>query len=223
MSVHLETTATMGTTAPDQPAGLRVRRYALVAMPILAGVCLTVAAAMDPAAGISGDTMFQEYAEHPDPLQIKSLAYHWAYAFWIGIALVVASLVRRRGVWLANIAAVLAFAGMTTLPGMLFIDWIDSAAGQLWGTEGVNALHDRIEEISWGMPYFQLPGFLGFALALPLAAFALQRAGLVRWYAPVATLGALVAFMVSNATWPGCVVATACFAVLSVELWRGTR
>ncbi len=222
MTTHLDT-APMGITAQPQPAGLRARRYALVAMPVLAGLCLTLAAAMDPAAGISGDTMFQEYAEHPDPLQIKSLAYHWAYAFWIGIALVVASLVRHRGVWLANIAAVLAFAGMTTLPGMLFIDWIDSAAGQLWGTEGVNALHDRMEEISWGMPYFQLPGFLGFALALPLAAFALQRAGLVRWYAPAATLGALLAFMVSNATWPGCVVATACFVVLSVELWRGTR
>jgi hypothetical protein len=192
-------------------------------MPVLAGLCLVLGAAMDPAAGINDDRLFAEYAEHPDPLQIKSLAYHWAYAFWIGIALVVASLVRGRGVWLANIAAVLGFSGMTTLPGMLFMDWVDSAAGQLWGTEGVKAMHDRMEEISWGMPYFQLPAMMGLALALPLAAFALLRAGVVRWYAPVAAIGAMVAFMVSNATWPGGVVATVCFAVLSAELWRGTR
>jgi hypothetical protein len=29
--------------------------------------------------------------------------------------------------------------------------------------------------------------------------------------------------MISYATWPGCVVATACLTVFSVELARGTR
>ena len=215
--------ATVQPTVATLPAGLRARRYALIALPVLAGICLTIGAVADPAAGISGDEMYAEYAEHTDALQIKSLAYHWAYAFWIGAALLVAGLVRGRGVWLANTAGVLAFAGMTTLPGLLFGDWVDSAAGQLWGVEGVNALHDRMEDVSWGMPIFQLPGLLGLAFALPLAALALRRAHLVRWWAVAATVGAFVAFMVSMATWPGCVVATACLAVFSYELARGTR
>jgi hypothetical protein len=218
---HLSTPA--GTTAEPLPAGLRVRRYALLALPVLAGICLTVGAVADPAAGIDGDRMYELYAEHPDALQIKSLAFHWAYAFWIGTAFVVAGLVRGRGVWLANLAGVLGFAGMTTLPGLLFGDWVDSATGQLWGVEGVNAMHDRMAEISWGMPIFQLPGFAGLVLALPIAAFALWRARIVRWWAPVSVIAAFAAFMISYATWPGCVVATACLTVFSVALARGTR
>ena len=216
-------TAAAHATAARPPAGVRVRRYALLALPVLAGVCLTVGAVADPAAGIDGDRMYELYAEHPDALQIKSLAFHWAYAFWIGTALLVAGLVRGRGVWLANLAGVLGFAGMTTLPGLLFGDWVDSATGQLWGVEGVNAMHDRMTEVSWGMPIFQLPGFAGLALALPLAALALWRARVVRWWAPVAVVAAFAAFMVSYATWPGCVVATACLTAFSVALARGTR
>ena len=223
MTTTTEPAVEPATATATQPAGLRVRRSALIALPVLAGVLLTVAAAADPAAGISGEKMYAIYAEHPDALQIKSLAYKWAYAFWIGTALLVAGLVRGRGVWLANAGAVLAFGGMTTLPGMLFGDWVDSAAGQLWGAEGVTALHERMEEIAWGMPFFTLPGIVGLALALPLAAGALWRAGLVRWWALAAVVGAFVAFMVSMATWPGCAVATACLAVFSYELARGTR
>ena len=210
-------------TATPVPAGVRIRRHALVALPVLAGICLTIGAIADPAAGIDGDKMAKIYAEHPDALQIKSLAFHWAYAFWIGTALLVAGLVRGRGVWLANIGGALGFAGMTTLPGLLFVDWVDSATGQLWGVEGVNAMHDRVAEISWGMPIFQLPGFAGLALALPVAALALWRARVVRWWAPAAVVAAFAAFMISYATWPGCVIATACFAVFSVALARGTQ
>jgi hypothetical protein len=222
MTTLIEPTTTAHTTATTLPAGVRIRRHALISLPVLAGVCLTIGAIADPAAGISGDRMFKIYAEHPDALQIKSLAYHWAYAFWIGTAVLVAGLVRGRGVWLANIAGVLGFAGMTTLPGLLFVDWVDSATGQLWGVDGVNAMHDRVMESSWGMPFFQMPGFAGLALALPIAAFALWRARIVRWWAPVAVIAAFAAFMISLATWPGCVVATACLTVFSVALARGT-
>jgi hypothetical protein len=223
MTTLVDRTTSAAVVAPARPLGVRVRRYALVALPVLAGVCLTVGAAADPAAGISGDKMFKLYAEHPDALQIKSLAFHWAYAFWIGTALLVAGLVRRRGVWLANLGGALGFAGMTTLPGLLFADWVDSATGQRWGVEGVNAMHDRVEAVSWGFPYFQLPGLAGLVLALPIAALALWRARVVRWWAPLAVVAAFAAFVVSSVTWPGCLVATACFAVFSVALARGTR
>ena len=223
MTTLVEPTSVHEPTAPADPLGIRVRRQALIAMPVLAGICLVIGAVADPAAGISGDRMFKLYAEHPGPLQIKSLAFHWAYAFWIGAAFVATGLVRRRGVWLANIAGVAAFAGMTTIPGLLFADWVDSATGQLWGVDGVNAMHDRVEAISWGFPYFQLPGLVGLALALPLAALALCRAGIVRWWAVVAVVAAFATFIGSNVTWPGCVASTAFLTVFSVALTRGTR
>jgi hypothetical protein len=223
MTTLTDQATTVPPTATTLPAGVRVRRYALISLPVLAGICLTVGAIADPAAGFGGDRMYKLYAVHTDALQIKSLAFHWAYAFWIGTALLVAGLVRGRGVWLANIGGVLGFAGMTTLPGLLFADWVDSATGQLWGVDGVNAMHDRVAEVSWGMPIFQLPGFAGLALALPIAALGLWRAGIVRWWAPMAVVVAFAAFMVSAVTWPGCVVATACFAAFSMALARGTR
>ena len=216
------TASTAHVAAETLPAAVRVRRYALISLPVLAGICLTVGAIADPAAGLNGDRMYKLYAEHPDALQVKSLSYHWAYAFWIGTALLVAGLVRGRGAWLANLGGVLGFAGMTTLPGLLFADWVDSATGQLWGVEGVNAMHDRVEVIAWGFPLFQTPGVAGLLLALPIAALGLWRAGVVRWWAPVAVVAAFVAFVASAATWPGCVVATACFSVFSVALARGT-
>lgn len=35
-----------------------------------------------------------------------------------------------------DMAALLGFVGMTTLPGLPFTDWCDSAIGQLYGVDG---------------------------------------------------------------------------------------
>ena len=82
--------------------------------------------------------MFEIYTDNPEPLQFKSLGFHWSYAFWIVPAFMAAAYVRGRGAWLANIAAFIGFVGMTTLPGLLFIDWYDSAIGQVYGVEAVD-------------------------------------------------------------------------------------
>jgi hypothetical protein len=212
------------TVAPVRRSrALAVRRGFLVAAPVLAGAFAVVGAAADPAAGISGREMYEIYTANPDPLQFKSLGFHWSYAFWIAPALLLAGYVRGRGVWLANVAALLGFVGMTTLPGLLFIDWYDSAIGQRYGVDGVEAVNDHMMETMWGPQAFVLPGMLGFMLALPLAALAVWRAGLVRWWAPVAVVGGYAAFMLSNVMWWGCVITTICFTVFAVAIERGTR
>ncbi|MFC6285055.1 hypothetical protein ACFP3Q_02745 [Nocardioides sp. GCM10027113] len=217
-------------TAPEAPpagstptTALGLRRWFLVASPVLAGVLAVVGAAADPAAGLEGKQLFQLYADNPGPLQIKSLALHWSYAFWIAPALLVAPYVRGRGAWIATVAALLGFAGMTTLPGLLFIDWYDSAIGQLYGADGTQAVATLMEESMWGLQVFVLPGLLGFALGLPLAAVALWRAGRVRWWAPVAVVAGFLAFMSSNVMWWGCVLTTLAFTVFAVAVERGTR
>ena len=155
-----------------------------------AGLFAIVGAWFDPAAGISGRQMYEIYTVEHLPLQLKSLGFHWAYAFWIAPALLIAPYVRGRGAWLANVTAFVGFAGMTTLPGLLFVDWYDSAIGQMYGVDAIERVNEHMGATMWGIPVFTLPGIAGLAFALPLAALALWRAGLVRWWAPVSVIAA---------------------------------
>ena len=128
-----------------------------------------------------------------------------------------------KGAWIANVAAFLGFIGMTTLPGLLAIDWFDSAVGQLYGPQAPLAVQQHMEQTMWGLPAFLLPGMIGFALALPSAAIALWRAGLARWWALAAVVAGYAAFMLSNVTWWGCALTTAFLTVFAVALARATR
>ena len=216
-------TRTDARPAPPRTRALAVRRGFLIASPVLAGIFAVVGAWADPGAGVTDDSLFKIYAANPEVLQLKSLGFHWAYAFWIAPALLAAAYVRARGAWLANIAALLGFVGMTTLPGLLFLDWYDSAIGQLYGPDAVVAVQDHMTSTMWGVAAFTIPGMVGFLLALPLATAALWRAGVVRWWALAAVVAGYASFTLSNVMWWGCVITTLCFAVLALELARGTR
>ena len=200
-----------------------VRRGFIVASPVLAGLFAIVGAVADPAAGTAGREMYEVYTANPEPLQFKSLGFHWSYAFWIAPALLLAAYVKGRGAWLANIAAFVGFVGMTTLPGLLFVDWYDSAIGQMYGVDAIERVNDHMSATMWGVPVFTLPGIIGLALALPLAAAALWRAGLVRWWAPVVVIAAFAAFILSSVTWWGCVITTAFLTLFAVAIERATR
>jgi hypothetical protein len=220
-------TSTTPTTVVDSPRrtsrALQARRGFLIASPVLAGIGCVIGAYADPAVGLEGPAVWELYTANPGPLQFKSLGFHWGYAFWIVPALLIASYVRGKGAWLANIAAFLGFVGISTLPGMLFVDWYDSAAGQIYGPEAPEKIFELVDRTMWGLPVFTMPGMVGFVLALPLAAVALWRAGRASWWAPASVVAAIAAFMLSGITWWGCVITTLCFAVFSVALARATR
>ena len=201
---------------------LSARRWFLVVSPVLAGALAIVAAYADPAPGQTGRELYEAYTAEHWRLQIKSLAFHWSYAFWLAPALLVAPYVRGRGAWLANVTAVVGFAGMTTLPGLLFVDWYDSAIGKEFGADGVVAVNDTMNEVMWGIPWFTLPGVAGLMLALPLTALTLWRAGLARWWALVPIVAGFAAFMLSGITWWGSAMTTVCFAGFAVVLHRAT-
>lgn len=213
-------------TRSDVPEGrlskaLAFRRGFLVAAPVLAGVGLIVGAVADPAAGIAGDRMIEIYADNPGPLQFKSLGYHWAYAFWIVPAMLIAPLVRGRGAWLATITGFIGFLGVATMPGLLLSDWFDSAAAKANGLEGHQAMYDAMEGM-WGIPVFIAPGIVALFIALPLAMITLWRAGLARWWGLAAAVAALASFIGSNATWPGSVGALVFLSVVAVALAKAT-
>ncbi len=221
-TVDATTDRQAGAAAPAlASSAMSARRWFLIVSPVLAGLFAVVGAYADPAAGISDDALFTIYAANPDPLQFKSLGFHWSYAFWMVPALLIAPYVRSRGAWLANVTAFVGFAGMTTLPGLLFIDWYDSAVGQVYGLEGNLAVTERMEQM-WGIPVFTIPGIAGLMLALPLTAITLWRAGLARWWALVAVLAGFAAFTLSNVMWWGCVITTLCFAIFAVALHHAT-
>ena len=142
------------TTGKASPA-LRIRRGLLIASPVLAALLAIVGSIADPAAGISGREMYEIYAEDPEAVQFKALALHWSYAFWIAPALLLVGLVRGRGAWLANIAGALAFAGLTTMPGLLFVDFYDSAIGQLNGADAAVAVSEHMDATMWAVPAFR--------------------------------------------------------------------
>ena len=221
------TTLESGLPAADAVAGrsraLAVRRALLVASPVLAGLFCLVGAIADPASGLSGDKMTRIYIDNPDPLQWKSTGYHWGYAFWIGTALMVAPVVKGRGAWLATIAAVIGFAGMVTLPGMLISDWYQAAIGHAYGAAGVERVEDHMISTMWGLKGFMVTGFPGLAFALPLAAAGLWRARLVRWWSFAAVVAAFVVFMMSMATWWGAALTAVCLAVFAFSLVGATR
>src|ERR687894_2130816 len=112
------TTSVVADPPPRTSRALGVRRAFLIASPVLAGIFCAIGAYADPAVGLEGQALWNLYTTNPDPLQFKSLGFHWGYAFWIVPALLIASYVCGKGAWLANIAAFLAFVGMTTLPGL---------------------------------------------------------------------------------------------------------
>lgn len=214
-----EATSAPHATARERPLGLSLRRWFLVVAPILAGLFAILGAAADPAVGEDGRVLYEKYAANPDPLQWKSFGFHWAYAFWTMTAFVLAAHVRRRGIWLANAALVLAFVGATTLPGLLFVDFYDSAIGQVGGAELTVQVNETMESM-WGVPAIAVPGLVGFIFSLPIAALAAWRAGIVRWWAVAAVVGGVAAFMFSSVALWGTVLLTVLFTAFAAALAR---
>ena len=201
-------------------AARAARRWFLIAAPVLAGLLAVLGAAADPAVDLDGRELYRLYADNPDPLQIKSLSYHFAYAFWGVAALLLAWSVRGRGAWLANVAVLLAFLGATSLPGFLLADFFDSGIGQVFGVEGNVAVEEAMTGM-WALLVMEISGVGGFLLCLPVAALAAWRGGLVPWWAPVAVVAGIGGgFFVVGANVPGALIMTAGFAALSVALAR---
>jgi len=69
-------------------------------------------------------------------------------------------LVRRRGAWLANVAGLLAILGISTIPGFLMIDFVDSAIGRITGVDVALRVSESAMAF-WGFFVMQIPGLAG--------------------------------------------------------------
>jgi hypothetical protein len=139
---------------------------------IVAGVFL------DPDIDESGRDLAQEYAENPGVTQLSALSFHFAFVMWAPLVFALVGLVRGRGAWLANVAAVLAVLGATTLPGFLLTDFYDIAIVDAFGLDGWDRVDEELEDLPGASVLF-VSAALGFLLCLPVALFAAWRAALL--------------------------------------------
>jgi uncharacterized membrane protein YhaH (DUF805 family) len=199
-------------------SALTVRRLAVVVAPLISAVLVVAGFFLDPAIGESGRELAEEYAAHPGREQVSALAFHFAFALLAipAVALIVA--VRGAGAWLANLAALLAVLGMTTLPGFLLTDFYDIAIYGELGGDAWDAVDERIQELP-GATIMFITGFFGFILTLPVALLAAWRSRLVPgWVAIVVLVGSIAAQAVPEGF--GLLILAATLVALSYALWR---
>ncbi len=174
------------------PSALSFRRNALVALPLLATVGIVAGVFLDPDIGASGRELAEEYAANPGVTQISALSFHFAFIAWAPLVFALVGLVRERGAWLANVAAVLAVLGATTLPGFLIVDFYDIAIIDTVGGEAYERITDRLEELPGATVLF-VTGFFGHVLSLPVALFAAWRGRLLPLWVPLVVTAGTVA------------------------------
>jgi hypothetical protein len=191
----------------------------VVVAPVVAAVLIVVGVFVDPAIDESGRDLAREYAAHPGREQVSAVAFHFAYVMWAPVVFALVGLVRGRGAWLANAAAVLAVLGVTTLPGFLLTDFYDIAIYGELGGNGWQQVNDRIEDLPGAVIVFAT-AFAGFLLSLPLVLFAAWRARLVALWVPVALLIAMIAARALQPFGAGLLLLAAALVALSFVLAR---
>ncbi len=220
MSAHAVTHEAAGARSGNTARA--VRRHFLIAAPVLAGAFAIIGVANDPAIGESGRPLWEKYAANPDSLQWKSFGLHWSYAFWTMTAFMLAGRIRERGAWLANVAGVLAFVGATTLPGLLISDFYDSAIGQVAGAQTTEQVNDTMQTM-WAVKAIAIPGVMSALLALPIAALAAWRAGIIRGWAFGAPSAGVAVFLLSGVTVWGATLTAVLFAAFAYAIARSDR
>jgi hypothetical protein len=182
-------------------------------------VLLVAGVFLDPDIEADGRELAREYAEHPGREQFSALAFHFAFVMWAPIVFALVGLVRGRGAWLANIAAILATLGATTLPGFLLVDFYDIAIYGELGGDAWDQVNDRIEELPGATVLF-ITGFLGHMLCLPVALFGAWRARLVPLWVPIGMSVVIVLAEVLQPFGSGLLVLAAAMVALAYVLSR---
>ncbi|GAA1942018.1 hypothetical protein [Nocardioides marmoribigeumensis] len=216
------TTATT-TTAPAAESGPGVRRAVQLALPAVAGVLLAAATLTDPGAANEGREMIKVYAAEVDQLQWHATLLHLAYGVWGVVPLALVPLVRGRGRGLMNLAAVLGFLVMVSMPALMMSDLFFAAITNESGLDAASRIYDGMGGEQWAVKAYLLPGLVSMLLVLPVTFAALARARRTPWWAVVPALLVLPTFAVFGAAGVGVVVPAGLLAGLSVVLARAPR
>jgi hypothetical protein len=201
-------------------SALSFRRWVVILAAGLSGVIVLISMLFDPAPDAEGRELIQAYAANDRAQGVHTNLIHYGFALFAPVAYAMVGLVRRRGAWIANLAGVLAVLGLSTLPGLVFIDYFSVAVEHVAGLEAAVNAEGAVEKLP-GFAAVTVPAFISAILAVPVASLALWRARLVAWWIP---LVAAAAFLGPNFL-PG--PAIVAFSVMAVgmlvvgwALWR---
>jgi hypothetical protein len=195
------------------------RRWGIIVAAGLSGVLALVSMFVDPAPSADGRELIEAYAGDPGRQGLHTNLLHYGFALFTPVAYALVGLVRGRGAWLANIAGLLAIIGLSTLPGLVMVDFATVAMANVTDVDTALAASEEMDTMA-AFGILVAPAFLASILALPVAAAAMARAGLFRWWVPALVT---VAFLGVNAI-PDAVVGFVVIAVallaVAYELWR---
>jgi hypothetical protein len=198
---------------------LRARRWFIIVAPGLAGILALVSMVVDPVPTAEGRELLQGYAEDSGRQGLHTNLLHYGFVLFAPVAFALVAMVRGRGAWLANVAGLLAVLGLTTLPGMVTLDFFGVAAVNVAGLDVAEQINDEVGMLP-GFVALVVPAFLASLLALPLATLAMWRAGLLHWAVPLAVTLGLLGGAEAWGGIPGFALLAASLVFLSVALWR---
>jgi hypothetical protein len=198
-----------GVAAEERSSALAFRRRGVIAAAGLSGVIVLVSMFVDPVPNAEGRELIEGYAAEPGRQGLHTNLIHYGFALLAPAAFAAVGLVRARGAWLANVAAVLAVLGLTTLPGLVLIDYVTVAAANVTDVDTAYAIEQEVETLP-GFTAALVPAFLSSMLAIPLAGLALWRARLAPWW--------LVPALVVGFVAPNVIEARVGFTVTAVAL-----
>jgi hypothetical protein len=206
-------------TATSLSTAISARRWAVVGAAGLSGVLVMVSMFVDPVPSAVGRELVEGYADDQFRAGLHTNLIHYGFALIAPVVYAMVALVRGRGAWLANVAGVLAVLGLSTLPGLVLIDFASVATHLSSGQEAVAAMEDEMDGLGWFLAVV-IPAFLTSILALPVAVAALWRARLVPGYLPVVAVVAALAPNVAPTWWLGFGINAVWMLVLAYFLAR---
>lgn len=195
------------------------RRWAVIVAAAFSWVLVMVSMLVDPAPEADGRELIAAYASDTFASGLHTNLIHYGFALMAPVAFALVGLVRERGAWLANVAAMLAFLGLSTLPGIVLLDLLTTATVQVTDVDTAVAASDRLAEA---------PAFIAILavavpsalLAIPVAVAALWRAGLVHGIVPILAIVAAIAPNTGLPWWLGFGTHAAFMMLLAYLLWR---
>jgi hypothetical protein len=195
-------------------SALSFRRWAVILAAGLSGVIVLISIVVEPAPDAEGREILQTYAANDRAQGLHTNLIHYGFALFAPVAYAMVGLVRRRGAWIANLAGLLAVLGLSTLPGLVFLDYFSVAV-----VHAVNA-EAAVEKLP-GFAALSVPAFITSILAVPVATLALWRARLVAWWIPlVAATGPLAPNFLPGPAIVMFSVGAVCMLIVGWALWR---
>jgi hypothetical protein len=113
-------------------SALSFRRWVVILAAGPSGVIVLISMLFDPAPDAEGRELIQAYAANDLAQGVHTNLIHYGFALFAPVAYAMVGLVRRRGAWIANLAGLLAVLGLSTLPGLVFIDYFSVAVARCW-------------------------------------------------------------------------------------------